>query len=120
MRLINLLVFVLGSLGPSTVTLIAFIYVATMTGRACTIMDIEKLFPESRKMRLIDLTNKLNGNFPILTSTTPPNKSQIVKLCDMILHHGRAIPQLSATILVIPCFHCDQSSVLYFIQGHDL
>jgi hypothetical protein len=44
---LNILVLVLGSLGPSTVTLMAFVYVVISTGRVFTIMVSEKLFPVS-------------------------------------------------------------------------
>lgn len=40
------LVFDLGSLGPSTVTLIALLYVATCGGLVDTMMESVKLFPE--------------------------------------------------------------------------
>lgn len=42
---INLLVFDLGSLGPSTVTLIAFPYVVTMGGLVDTVIVNVKLLP---------------------------------------------------------------------------
>lgn len=41
----NLLCFVLGSLGPSTVTLIALVYVATWLGNVLMVMVSEKDFP---------------------------------------------------------------------------
>lgn len=43
---INSLVFDLGSLGPSTVTLIAFVYVATWGGELLIVMVSVKLFPK--------------------------------------------------------------------------
>lgn len=38
-----------GSRGPSTVTLIALLYVATCGGHVATVMVIVKLFPEKKK-----------------------------------------------------------------------
>lgn len=48
----NLLDLVLGSLGPSTVTLMAFMYVATITGRLCMIIVIVKLFPVKQYIQM--------------------------------------------------------------------
>lgn len=55
----DLLVFDLGSLGPSTVTFIALVSVATCGGCVCNIIVNVKLLPEKRK-REIEIKNDIN------------------------------------------------------------
>lgn len=57
--MIHLLVFDRGSRGPSTVTLIALVYVATWGGVVDTVMVMLKLFPvtENGIVQLVSLGN---------------------------------------------------------------
>ena len=62
----NLLVFDLGSLGPSTVTLIAFVYVATCGGELLIVIVNVKLLPENKQTNnKIIYIYKKKKSFPV-------------------------------------------------------
>lgn len=59
----SLLVFDRGSLGPSTVTLMAFIYVATWGGDVWIDIVSVKLFPTKNMQKIFNFLNLQKNNF---------------------------------------------------------
>lgn len=62
----------------------------------------------------------LRDFFPMLTSSTTTNKSQIVELCDLIFNLGRTVSQLAAVILVIASSDSNLSAIADFGKHYDL
>jgi hypothetical protein len=55
-----------------------------------------------------------------LTSTRAAHESEVVKLGDLVLHDGGAVPQLGAVVLVVAGPEGDQGPILDVTQGYDL
>lgn len=60
-----------------------------------------------------------DGNGEWFAAAASPNKSEIVKFGDLVLHHSCAIAKFSAVILVVPGFYCHDRSVLNVVQSDD-
>lgn len=55
-----------------------------------------------------------------LTSSRPPDESEIVKFGNMVFHDGRAISQFATKIVVISGLDSDKGAIFNLIQGYDL
>lgn len=54
-----------------------------------------------------------------LTSSTSADKSKIIKLSDLVLHHSGAIPEFPAAIFVITGAYRHRSAIADIIKGND-
>ena len=53
-----------------------------------------------------------------LTSATPADEPEVIKLGHLILHDRRAVSKLRTIVLVVACPHSDQGAVQHVPQGH--
>ena len=55
-----------------------------------------------------------------LTSSRPADEPEIVELGHLVLHDGRAVPQLGAVVLVVARSQCDYRPVRHVAQRDHL
>lgn len=56
----------------------------------------------------------------ILTPSASSDESEIIELGDLVLHHRGAVPELAATVLVVPGLDGDQGAVGDLVERDDL
>lgn len=59
-------------------------------------------------------------SWPIPTPAASPNKSEIVKSCYLVFHHGGGIAELCRVVFIIPCHHRYHRPIRHISKGYNL
>jgi hypothetical protein len=103
----GLLVLERGSLGPSTVTLMALLYVAICGGEELTVIVSVKLFPETRQSAVMNVSVKI---FP------ETKQSAVMNISVKIFPETRQITVMNISVKIFPetrqcCIECQRENL---------